>query len=316
MPAACCASARTAPARSRVPPATATRRHASRVTDANVVLGIIDPDYFLGGRIKLDSRAKAEAAVGKIARNWAQPRSEARLRDLHHHQPQHGRPRSRTSPSTKASIRATAMSSAAAAPPPATSATWRASSASKLRSGPSLRCPASAPMAGFVSGVLAPGRDRRTLSTTDQHFRPFMASTSAAFLAEEARCGVPKALRRPCARRAAASSSPSRVAISTSLGTSRCRSTWPGSKLGAEVRACRLAHEAFHDQHERIYTIKDEADTVEFTTWKVRAIHGDTTAASFRRGTRSSRASAQNPTRRRGKVYLERQLRDLPKSQP
>jgi N-methylhydantoinase A len=36
------------------------------VTDANVVLGIIDPDYFLGGRIRLD-RSKAEAAVGRIA---------------------------------------------------------------------------------------------------------------------------------------------------------------------------------------------------------------------------------------------------------
>jgi N-methylhydantoinase A/acetone carboxylase, beta subunit len=36
------------------------------VTDANVVLGIIDPDYFLGGRMKLD-RAKAEAAVGQLA---------------------------------------------------------------------------------------------------------------------------------------------------------------------------------------------------------------------------------------------------------
>ncbi len=37
------------------------------VTDANVVLGIIDPDYYLGGKIKLD-RAKAEAAIGKIAK--------------------------------------------------------------------------------------------------------------------------------------------------------------------------------------------------------------------------------------------------------
>lgn len=36
------------------------------VTDANVVLGIIDPEYFLGGRIKLD-RSAAEIAVGKIA---------------------------------------------------------------------------------------------------------------------------------------------------------------------------------------------------------------------------------------------------------
>src|SRR5207253_2678162 len=36
------------------------------VTDANVVLGIIDPDYFLGGRIQLD-RALAERAVGRVA---------------------------------------------------------------------------------------------------------------------------------------------------------------------------------------------------------------------------------------------------------
>ena len=32
------------------------------VTDANVILGIIDPDYFLGGRIKLN-RAAAEIAI-------------------------------------------------------------------------------------------------------------------------------------------------------------------------------------------------------------------------------------------------------------
>jgi N-methylhydantoinase A len=36
------------------------------VTDADVVLGIIDPDYFLGGRMALDPAA-AEAAVGTIA---------------------------------------------------------------------------------------------------------------------------------------------------------------------------------------------------------------------------------------------------------
>ena len=36
------------------------------VTDANVVLGIIDPDYFLGGRIKLE-RSAAEAAIRPIA---------------------------------------------------------------------------------------------------------------------------------------------------------------------------------------------------------------------------------------------------------
>ena len=36
------------------------------VTDADVVLGIIDPDYFLGGRMRLD-RAAAETAVGTVA---------------------------------------------------------------------------------------------------------------------------------------------------------------------------------------------------------------------------------------------------------
>lgn len=38
------------------------------VTDANVVLGYIDPDYFLGGRRKLDKRAAAEAIERLIAK--------------------------------------------------------------------------------------------------------------------------------------------------------------------------------------------------------------------------------------------------------
>ena len=39
---------------------------AATVTDANVVLGLIDPDNFLGGRRRLD-RAAAEAAVDRVA---------------------------------------------------------------------------------------------------------------------------------------------------------------------------------------------------------------------------------------------------------
>ena len=37
------------------------------VTDANLVLGYLDPDYFLGGRMKLD-RGRAEAAIAKVAK--------------------------------------------------------------------------------------------------------------------------------------------------------------------------------------------------------------------------------------------------------
>ncbi len=46
------------------------------VTDANVVLGILDPDFFLGGRIRLDRRL-AEQAVDRIARRLGVRREEA-----------------------------------------------------------------------------------------------------------------------------------------------------------------------------------------------------------------------------------------------
>ncbi|MFT4268535.1 MAG: hydantoinase/oxoprolinase family protein [Xenophilus sp.] len=49
--------------------------HAT-VTDANIVLGIIDPDFFLGGRIQLD-RSRAEAAVDRIAEQLSVSRDEA-----------------------------------------------------------------------------------------------------------------------------------------------------------------------------------------------------------------------------------------------
>ena len=46
------------------------------VTDANVVLGILDPDFFLGGCIKLD-RSLAERAVDRIAQRLGVGREEA-----------------------------------------------------------------------------------------------------------------------------------------------------------------------------------------------------------------------------------------------
>ncbi len=46
------------------------------VTDANVVLGILDPDFFLGGRIKLN-RSLAEQAIDRIAQRLGVGREEA-----------------------------------------------------------------------------------------------------------------------------------------------------------------------------------------------------------------------------------------------
>jgi N-methylhydantoinase A len=49
---------------------------APTVTDANVLLGYIDPEYFLGGEIRLD-RAAAGTAVGAIASRLDVPPEEA-----------------------------------------------------------------------------------------------------------------------------------------------------------------------------------------------------------------------------------------------
>ncbi len=48
------------------------------VTDANVLLGYIDPNFFLGGEIRLDREA-ADAAVGKIAKRLGMPAEEAAI---------------------------------------------------------------------------------------------------------------------------------------------------------------------------------------------------------------------------------------------
>jgi N-methylhydantoinase A len=64
---------------------------------------------------------------------------------------------------------------------------------------------------------------------------------------------------------------------------------------------------AFHDMHERIYTIKDEADIVEFTTWKVRAI-GDT-GGSGRRGRAIAQQKGEPRHKSERRVYLGRSVK-------
>jgi N-methylhydantoinase A len=74
----------------------------------------------------------------------------------------------------------------------------------------------------------------------------------------------------------------------------------PGNRL-TPADISRLAA-AFHQMHERIYTIKDENDVVEFTTWKVRAV-GDTGGAG-RRGVDLPKQSGTLTPKSRRKVYL------------
>jgi N-methylhydantoinase A len=82
----------------------------------------------------------------------------------------------------------------------------------------------------------------------------------------------------------------------------------PDGKLGRGALAGLLA--AFHAQHERIYTIKDEGDTVEFTTWKVRAI-GDT-GGKARRGAPLPAQRGKIQAKSSRKIYLGSGFRDVP----
>src|SRR5919109_221616 len=52
------------------------------VTDANVVLGAIDPDHFLGGRMRLDRRAAVEAIRGRVGEPLGLRPEEAAARIL------------------------------------------------------------------------------------------------------------------------------------------------------------------------------------------------------------------------------------------
>ncbi len=75
---------------------------------------------------------------------------------------------------------------------------------------------------------------------------------------------------------------------------------FPGEEFAAGDLAKLLA--AFHRTHERIYTIKDENDVVEFTTWKLRAI-GNTGGAG-RRGHAAAQGVAAPAPKSRRAVYL------------
>ena len=94
------------------------------VTDANVLLGIIDPGLLPGRPHEARPRGGGSARCGRVAERLGVGRGGRRLRHPYHQQPQHDHRDRGHHGQAKASIRATATWSAAAAPPPATSPRW------------------------------------------------------------------------------------------------------------------------------------------------------------------------------------------------
>jgi N-methylhydantoinase A len=90
--------------------------------------------------------------------------------------------------------------------------------------------------------------------------------------------------------------------------------------VAVEVQEARLVEadvprlvEAFHKMHERIYSIRADADLVEFVAWKVKAIGDNPRQIGWRDCTIANQIGEPRPKGRRD-VYLQelRRLEPLP----
>lgn len=242
------------------------------VTDANVVLGIIDPDYYLGGKIKLD-RAKAEAAVDKIAKPLKLSRLEAAYAIY--------------TTSNHNMIAAIEDITVNEGIDPRESYVVSGGGATACHIGEMARLLGikSFMVPKFAAGLSAFGglisdvrwEEMGTQHTTD---RDFDFAKVNALLARLIKGGA-AFLKR-------AGFPPSKQRFEFAFQGRYLYQSWdievPFELEGGKLKKGDLAKlvAAFHAMHERIYTIKDEGDVVEFTTWKVRAM-GDT-GGSERKG--------------------------------
>jgi N-methylhydantoinase A len=262
------------------------------VTDANVVLGIIDPDYFLGGRIKLD-RGLAERAVGRVAAQLGTSLVETAYA-IH-------------TTSNHNMIAAIEDITVNEGIDPRDSYMVCGGGATACHIGEMARIlgirrfmvPKLAAGLSAYGGLLCDVRweESATLHLTS---RDFDAGRVSALL---------RAVRaKGDAFLKATGFAPEKRSFEFSFQGRYLYQSWdievpfafPGDALGPDDLATLLA--AFHQMHERIYTIKDEEEVVEFTTWKVRAI-GDTGGASRRGHGLAGRGDRPTPKGRRP-VYL------------
>jgi N-methylhydantoinase A len=276
---------------------------APTVTDANVILGIIDPHYFLGGRIKLD-RDAAEKAVGGIAGRLGIALVDAAY-----------------------AIHTTSNHNMITAIEDITVREGINPRDSYLVCGGG----ATACHIGEMAAVL--GIDRvmvpkfaAGLSALGGLISDIRFEESATWHTAAPRFdleGVNRVLERLCERgrafleRAGVSEADRRFEY-VYLGRYEYQS-WEievpfevGEGSVTEQHVPRLV-QAFHDMHERIYTIKDEDDTVEFTTWKVRAV-GQNRARERRVGTTIARQDSMPVPKAHRSVYIHDQggMSDVP----
>jgi N-methylhydantoinase A len=232
------------------------------VTDANVVLGILDPDYFLGGKIRLD-RAAAERAVGAIARQLGLTLEEAAY--TIYTTSNHTMVGLITEMTVKEGLNP--RDSLMVVGGGATSAhICEISDALGLRN---------VMVPQFAAGLSAWGGLRSDIRWEEQRA---VFTSSIDFNPDRVNPALAELLKRGRSFLDAAGVDRKRQRFEFAyLGRYRYQS-WdievpfelPEDRLTAGDASRLVA--AFHDLHERIYSVRAENDVVEFTTWKVRAI--------------------------------------------
>ena len=262
------------------------------VTDANVVLGIIDPDYFLGGKIKLD-RAAAERAVKTIAEKLGVGLLEAAY--AIHTTSNHNMIAAIEDITVNEGIdpRDSYLVSGGGA------TSCHIGEMAKVLGIGKFMVPAFAAGLSAFGGLISDVRweEMATLHTDSRGFaldkvNALLAKLRAQGDAFLQRAGIPRKARRfECFFQARYEYQSWEIEVGFAIGPRGLKK----GDLAALVQS-------FHDMHERIYTIKDEGEVVEFTTWKVRAI-GDIGGAG-RRGTLRPRQKGPAQPKSRRKVYL------------
>jgi len=262
------------------------------VTDANVVLGIIDPDYYLGGKIKLD-RGKAEAAINRIAKQLKLKPLDAAYAIY--------------TTSNHNMIAAIEDITVNEGIDPRESYVVSGGGATACHIGEMARLLGirSFMVPKFAAGLSAFGglisdvrwEETGTQNTMDRDFDLAKVNKLLATLVKRGKAFLKHAGFGEDKQR-----------FEFAFQGRYLYQSWdievPFELTGGKLRKEDLPalSAAFHQMHERIYTIKDEADVVEFTTWKVRAM-GDT-GGTGRKGNKLAPQQGTPQPKSRRSVYL------------
>ena len=271
------------------------------VTDANLVLGLLDPDYFLGGRLPLDADA-AHRAVATVAEALGLEVAEAAY-----------------------AIHVTGNENMIAAIEditvnegidPRESFLVAGGGATACHIGEMARAlgigrfmvPGVAAGLSAFGGLVTDirGEETATLHTSNRYFALDAVNVALATLHGRARhflerAGVPSAQRR----------------YEYAFQARYKYQSWEIETPFAPAEGALHADDvpalaaAFHAMHERIHTIREDDGEVEFTTWTVRAVGTGNAAAPVQT---DEGASGRLPMRGRRRVWLgeERAFRALP----